>query len=91
MAHNFKILRHRTNGNLYLNLIGDFDGNSALELFNVLEENMDNTERVSINTSNLKKLHPFGLQLFNANFSKIKHHQTCVEFIGEKADQITSI
>ena len=75
MAHNFKILRHRTNGNLYLDLIGDFDGNSALELLNVLKENLDNTARVSINTGNLKKIHLFGLHVFNQNFSKIKNHQ----------------
>ncbi len=90
MASNFKILRHRTDGNLYLNLAGDFDGSSAFELLNMLIENLDNTARVSINTSNLKKIHPFGLQVFYHNFSKIKHHQTCVEFIGENEGQITS-
>jgi hypothetical protein len=90
MAHNFKILSHRTDGNLHLDLAGDFDGNSALELLNVLKEKLDSTARVSIHTGNLRKLHPFGLQVFNANFSKIKHHRTCIEFIGDKADQITS-
>ena len=90
MAHNFKILRHRTNGNLYLNLTGDFDGNSALELLNMLQENLEHTACVSINTGNLKKIHPFGLQVFSQNFSKIKHHQICVEFSGKNAGQITS-
>jgi hypothetical protein len=90
MAHNFKILRHRTNGNLYLDLAGDFDGSSALELLNILKENLKHTARVSINTCNLKKIHPFGLQVFNQNFSKIKHRQTCIEFIGKNASQITS-
>ena len=90
MANNFKILRHRTDGNLHLNLAGDFDGSSAYELLNMLKENLENTARVSINTSNLKKIHPFGLQIFKQNFSKIKHYQTCVEFIGKNAGQITS-
>ena len=89
MANNFKILRHRTDDNLQLSLAGDFDGSSAFELLNMLKENLNNTARVSINTSNLKKIHPFGLQVFNQNFSKIKHHQTWVEFIGKNADQIT--
>lgn len=90
MANNFKILRHRTDGNLQLSLAGDFDGSSAFELLIMLEENLDNTARVSINTSNLKKIHPFGRQVFNHNFSRLKHHRTCVRFIGENADQITS-
>ena len=90
MAHNFKISIHRTIDNLYIRLMGDFDGNSALELLNVLKENFDNTARVSINTGNLKKIHLFGLHVFNQNFSKIKNHQACVEFIGENASQITS-
>ena len=90
MAQNFKISIHRTFDNLHIRLMGDFDGSSACELLNVLKENMDNTARVSINTGNLKKLHPFGLQVFNANFSKIKRYQTCVEFIGKNASQITS-
>jgi hypothetical protein len=90
MAHNFKILRHRTDENLYLELGGDFDGNSAFELLDVLKENSNNIARVSINTDNLKKIHPFGIQVFHLNFSKIKYHQTCVEFIGENAGQITS-
>ena len=91
MAHNFKILRHRTNGNLYLDLIGDFDGNSALELLNMLKENLEHTACVSINTSNLKKIHSFGLQVFNQKFLKIKQNQTCVSFIGKNAGQLISI
>jgi hypothetical protein len=90
MANNFKISSHRTESNLHLNLTGDFDGSSALELLNMLEENLDDTARVSINTSNLKKIHPFGRQVFNHNFSKFKHHRICVKFIGNNVGQITS-
>jgi hypothetical protein len=90
MANNFKILKHRRNGDLQLSLAGDFDGNSAFELLNMLKENWDNTAHVSINTSNLKKIHPFGRQVFNRNFPEIKHHQICVEFIGRNAARITS-
>jgi hypothetical protein len=91
MAHNFKIVRHRADGNLRLKLAGDFDGNSALELLNVLKENSNDIVGVSIVTDNLKKIHPFGLQVFNQNYSKIKRHQSRIEFIGEHAGQITSI
>jgi ABC-type transporter Mla MlaB component len=90
MATNFKISSHRTESKLHLNLAGDFDGSSAFELLNMLKDNLDTTARVSINTSNLKKIYPFGRQVFNHNFSRFKHRRTCVRFIGQKADQITS-
>lgn len=40
MAHNFKINIHRTIDNLYLRLMGDFDGSSAFELFNALKDKL---------------------------------------------------
>ena len=36
MASNFRILFHETRDSLHLKLFGDFDGNSAHELFNAL-------------------------------------------------------
>jgi len=68
MADHFKVVRHRSDGNLRLKIAGDFDGNSAFELLDGLKENSNNIVRVSINTGNLKKLHPFGLQVFHLNF-----------------------
>ena len=38
MASNFRIFIHRNNGNLQVKLMGDFDGSSAFELINVLQE-----------------------------------------------------
>jgi hypothetical protein len=90
MAHNFSIFKRRTDDNLYLNLVGDFDGSSAFELINMLKENLDNNTRVSINTSKVRIVHPFGLQVFDQNFSKLKFYQACVEFSGKNADQINS-
>jgi ABC-type transporter Mla MlaB component len=90
MANDFKIYSHRTESNLHLNLAGDFDGSSALELLNILKENLDNIARVSIDTSNLKKIHPFGRQVFNHKFSRFKHHRICAKFIGNNVGQITS-
>ena len=36
MASNFRILFHETKDSLHLKLFGDFDGNSAHELFNAI-------------------------------------------------------
>ena len=41
MAQNFKISIHRTIDNLYIRLMGDFDGNSAWELINAIRENLE--------------------------------------------------
>jgi hypothetical protein len=88
MANNFKIVMQRTGGNLHLNLAGDFDGSSALELLNMLKENLGNTVRITIDTGNLKQIHPFGRQVFNHKFSRFKHHPICVDFTGRNADRI---
>lgn len=54
MASNFRILTSRNNGNLQLQLMGDFDGSSAFELINVLKEHYGKVGKVVINASSLK-------------------------------------
>ena len=64
MAQNFKISTHRTIDNLYIRLMGDFDGNSAFELLNALRENLSNAKFILIDTYNLKEVYPFGGRSF---------------------------
>ena len=90
MANNFKIAMNRNGCNLQLNLVGDFDGSSAFELYNVLKENLDNTKHVFINIEHLKKIYPFGLRVFNLNFLKLRDHRARIDFIGENSGPITS-
>ena len=82
MAHNFKIFMHQTVDNLHLNLRGDFDGSSAFELLNILKENLDSAKRILIDTNNLKKIYPFGQEVFDHNLSKLKDHRIRIQFIG---------
>jgi len=49
--------------------MGDFDGSSAHELLNVLEENRKYAVRVFIHTGNLKTVYPFGREVFQNNLS----------------------
>ena len=88
MANNFKIFIQRTNGQLQLNLVGDFDGTSAFELLDVLAENLENLNRVYINTGNLKKIYPFGWEVFQNNLYKLKKHHFEVTYVGDNASQI---
>jgi hypothetical protein len=90
MANNFKIAIHRNGCNLQLNLVGDFDGSSAFELYNVLKENLDSAKHVFINIEHLKKIYPFGLKVFNQRFLKLRNHRARIDFIGENSDPIAS-
>jgi|WetSurMetagenome_2_1015567.scaffolds.fasta_scaffold719760_1 hypothetical protein len=67
MALNFKISNQRNSGDLYLKLIGDFDGSSAFELINTLQAQNDNVKKIIVNTDGLSSIHPFGRRVFQKN------------------------
>ena len=85
MAHNFKINIHRTTDNLYIRLMGDFDGSSAFELFNALKDNLHSTQCILVDTHKLKAVYPFGREVFYYNFSKIKNQRIRIRFVGPDA------
>ena len=85
MANNFKISIHRSIDNLYLRLMGDFDGSSAFELLNALSENLNNAKCILINTKKLQEVYPFGREVFYYNFLKMKNQRNCIRFIGPVA------
>ncbi|MBU4009704.1 MAG: hypothetical protein KJ882_02965 [Proteobacteria bacterium] len=64
MASNFRMSAHQSKVNLYLDLMGEFDGFSALELINVLKEYSSKIKNIIINTSGLYLIHPLGLGVF---------------------------
>ena len=78
MAVNFRITLHRSSDSLHLNLTGDFDGSSACELINILQENRNGIKKVYIHTNGIGHIYPFGRGIFhdksrqlNTSFSKI--------------------
>lgn len=85
MAHNFKINIHRTTDNLYIRLMGDFDGSSAFELFNALKDNLHSAKCILVDTNKLKAVYPFGREVFNYNFSKMKNQRIPIRFVGPDA------
>ncbi len=86
MALNFRILRHRSKDVLDLNLRGDFDGSSAKELINVLEDSQAGINRIIIDTNGLRNIHPFGKGVFQKDFPKINRSPVHVIFKGDKGD-----
>jgi len=69
MANNFKFLSNRVRDRICLKLYGDFDGSSACELIHVLKNNRNGSHKIFIDTNNLNKIHPFGMDVFKKNLS----------------------
>jgi hypothetical protein len=86
MAANFRILIHRSSESLHLKLVGDFDGTSAYEAINAMQEN-GRAHRIFIHTAGLKEIHPFGKAIFEKNLSMFKKHKIELIFTGEHASQ----
>ena len=88
MASNFRISAHRNRDNLYLTLVGDFDGTSACELLNLMKEKCRGAERVFIDTSGLGKVYPFGHDTFQKNLYVLKERPFRLVFTGQNATEI---
>lgn len=84
MALNFRIVRHRNHDGLHLKLMGDFDGSSAKELLNVLEDPETHVSTIFIHANGLKDIHPFGKRVFEKGFSMINRSSLHVVFTGER-------
>ncbi|MEE4603773.1 MAG: hypothetical protein V2J65_20995 [Desulfobacteraceae bacterium] len=88
MAQNFKISIHRTLDNLYIRLMGDFDGSSAWELINAIRENLNSFKFIQIDTNKLKKVYPFGREVFKSNLLNVTDERIRIQFSGPNALRI---
>ena len=88
MASNFKILRHQNGDNLHLKLVGDFDGTSAWEVFNILKKDRSKVSKIFIHCSCLEVIDPFGRDVFQDNMKALGGNCTDFIFSGEKSGQI---
>jgi len=88
MAANLRIFAHRTSEKLCLKSMGDFDGISAHELFDILKRYSNRTSRVFIHTSCLGNIYPFGLNVFHNHLDLLKGKSLELVFTGENASQL---
>ena len=88
MAKNFKIYKHCNNRKFELKLNGDFDGSSAWELISTLKEYYGNATEIVIDTFGLVSIHPFGIDVFQKNYSILKNIHG-LKFIGKYATIMT--
>lgn len=83
MAVNFRIASKELNNQCTaLKLFGDFDGSSAWELINLLDENTNKTQKIAINTDGLRAIHAFGLDIFRPKMSRLKKTQANIQVTG---------
>jgi hypothetical protein len=88
MSANFQIEVKKGNGTLHLIPKGDFDGSSAWELVNLLNEQYDGTGRVIIDTRNLREMCPFGCNTFRCRLNQSRLPSNRLSFKGEKGYDI---
>ncbi|MBN2033102.1 MAG: hypothetical protein JW836_07485 [Deltaproteobacteria bacterium] len=88
MACNFKIVVRRNSGSLHLDLAGDFDGSSAFELLNTLNDNINGASRIIVQTESLKGIHPFGSRVLESHLRGLKRRGFEILFTGDKAKLI---
>jgi anti-anti-sigma regulatory factor len=65
MALNFEIITDKIGDGFSLKLKGEFDATSAYELVYAIKKLADKPVRIYVNTSEIKRVHPFGLEVFN--------------------------
>ena len=89
MASNFQIYSYKTRDSLHLKLNGDFDGSSAHELINILNEAGSSYWEIFIDTNGLKTIHPFGRSVFEKNFNVLNKKISNLIFIGENGNKLS--
>ncbi len=85
MDKNFEIFVYSNSDNLHLKLKGNFDGSSASELINVLEEKSTNVSKVYVHTSNLEEILPSGIDVFHKDINHTKNFSEKIMFTGKNA------
>ncbi|MGD9106124.1 MAG: hypothetical protein PVJ50_01125 [Desulfobacterales bacterium] len=89
MASNFRILFHETKDGLHLKLFGDFDGNSAHELFNALIDRGIGFYQIFIDTDDLNIIHEFGRDVLKKKLGMVNRKFNNLVFTGKNEHEIT--
>lgn len=91
MASNFSIHHMVKDGTLYMDLKGDFDGGSAMELLNELVIRRANVEKIFVNTDNVKAIHAFGKAVFTGHFSLHHVRSAGIVFTGSNRTEFIGV
>lgn len=92
MARNFNIDVTQSGDGVRLKLNGSFDGTSACELVNLLNNgNLGDTAKILVDTDALKDVHPFGLEVLRQRLHIAQSRQPLLIFSGKRAAQFRLI
>lgn len=87
MALNFRVcIKQISNRSIALQLFGDFDGSSACELINVLDNSVKKSNKVAIDTDRLKTIDAFGLDVFLPRMFSLNSNRADIEVTGRFSD-----
>jgi hypothetical protein len=89
MASNFEIAIEKKSDGFVLKLEGDFDATSAYELIYAIKKLSDETVKISIYTSGVKNIYPYGLDIFHRNMGPLNCQTTKIEFAGDNASKLS--
>lgn len=89
MASNFRVSTQKNSENVHLQLIGDFDGSSAWQLFDIIENGCKSANKVFIHTDALNRIHPFGCSTFHKHLNILKRYSMQIVFTGENANKLS--
>jgi len=87
MASNFKIFCRQKGDSLHIKIAGDFDGSSAFELVNTLNEHHAHIKNIFIQTCGLASIHPFGMRVFQKH-CKLNRLSGRVTFTGKYRNEM---
>jgi anti-anti-sigma regulatory factor len=86
MAANFRIRSRQTRDGLHLELVGDFDASSAMQLLYRLRQHCAEALPVVVDTSALNRIEPLGLNLLHYNIGPLKHQGDRLSFLGRRSE-----
>jgi hypothetical protein len=86
VPYNFNIdVKKKTGTGVHIELVGNFDGASALELIFFMNKCFSKNKKVFINTDFLCSIESFGINVFRYNIGFLIKYRNRFEFIGESA------
>ena len=88
MASNFKFSIYRNSENIHIKLFGDFDGTSAFELIHFLKESSRAVAKIFVHTSCLKRIFPFGRDVFLSNLDFLSGDSPLLLLTGDEASRL---
>jgi ABC-type transporter Mla MlaB component len=91
MASNFHIYSFKTRDSLHIKLTGDFDGSSAHELINTIENNNKGYDQIFVDTSDMKTIYPFGKVVLKKKLGSINKKSNNLILIGENVSELYMI